>query len=537
MAEAEHTASAIETDARATAERLKDTARSNGDALVDRAREQGRAIVDEAQETRKKILSDLLVRRKTLHVQIEQLRAARDSLSSSVQSLRTTVEATLGELEGSDERAKQAAIELLRSKPAPPPMGEEALEHPASDHPSGGAPAAGDADDPDAVEEIFAKLRKATLEERGAEEAPRATPRPTIRPDTPVSAILQRRDEVVAASRDALVRKVKRSLQDDQNAALERVRGTEGAAVAAHLGSEREQRDRYALASVEPLRDAANAGRSFAASEGGVVGPELADARLAELAEDLAATLVTALRKRLSNDNGKDGTERVSSAYRDWRGARTERLCSDFSLQAFHAGVAAASSGHPVRYVVAPAEPPCEQCAAVGVSYLTGADPATVRLPPLHAGCRCTRASRVAGTGAPRIPRRLPPVRSSADMTQVRTSRPRRRIILLSHRRAPRDLRDLAQVALGALCDSLWYSSIHQHDVFSTVLTTKIGLFLTFGLVFFLAMWGNLLLCNRLGPSELFLDAPEDELVRRFQGAVRPYAGRLYALLSRSCSR
>ena len=33
-------------------------------------------------------------------------------------------------------------------------------------------------------------------------------------------------------------------------------------------------------------------------------------------------------------------------------------------------------------------------------------------------------------------------------------------------------------------------------------------------------------------PSELLLDAPEDELVRRFQGVVRPYAGRLYALLS-----
>ena len=33
-------------------------------------------------------------------------------------------------------------------------------------------------------------------------------------------------------------------------------------------------------------------------------------------------------------------------------------------------------------------------------------------------------------------------------------------------------------------------------------------------------------------PSELFLDAPEDELVRRFQGAVRPYAGRVYALLA-----
>ena len=89
--------------------------------------------------------------------------------------------------------------------------------------------------------------------------------------------------------------------------------------------------------------------------------------------------------------------------------------------------------------------------------------------------------------------------------------------------------------------DSLWYSSIssrsatistNEHQVFTTMLETKVGLFLTFGLLFFLAMWANLLLCNRLGPSELFLDAPEDELVRRFQGAVRPYSGRLYALLA-----
>ena len=94
-------------------------------------------------------------------------------------------------------------------------------------------------------------------------------------------------------------------------------------------------------------------------------------------------------------------------------------------------------------------------------------------------------------------------------------------------------LRTIASI----VTDSLWYSSIsdsttNEHQVFSTMLETKIGLFLFFGLIFFFAMWVNLLLCNRLGPSELFLDAPEDELVRRFQGAVRPYAGRLYALLA-----
>ena len=390
VAEAEHAATALESEARATAERLTDSARSNGDALVDRAREQGRTIVGEAQETRRKILADLLVRRKTLHIQIEQLRAARDSLSASVHSLRATVDSTLGDLEGSDDRAKQAAIELLRSKPAPPPMGEEALERPASEHPSGGSPGPAGAEDPDAVEEIFAKLRKASLEERGTEPAHRGATRTAVRTDTPVGLILQRRDEMIAGARDGLVRKVKRSLQDDQNAALERVRGADGSATAERLASERDQRDRYALASIEPLREAANAGRSFAASEGGVVGPELPDAALAELAEDLAATLVTALRKRMTNDNGKDGTDRVTAAYRDWRGARTERLCADLSLRAFHAGVAAASSGHPIRFVVAPAEPPCEQCNAVGASYLAGADPARVRLPPLHAGCRCT---------------------------------------------------------------------------------------------------------------------------------------------------
>jgi DivIVA domain-containing protein len=393
VSEAEHTASSVENESRAAAERLVDAAKSNGDMLVDRARDQGRTIVGEAQEARRKILADLLVRRKTLHVQIEQFRAARDSLLASVQSLRTTVEESLSDLEGSDDRARQAAIDLLRSRPAPPSVGEEALvASTPSEHPSGAAPPPIiDEDDADAVEEIFARLRKASLEERGAEEAARTSPRASsLAVDTPVGAILQRRDEVIASPRDGLVRRVKRALQDDQNAALERVRGAEGAAIAERLESERDQRDRYALASVEPLREAASAGRSFAASEGGVVGPELTDDVLAGLAEDLAATLVTALRKRMTVDGGTDGTERVTAAYREWRGARTERLCSDLALRAFHEGVAAAAVGRRVRFVVAPAEPPCEKCAAIGESNNAGTASSSVRLPPLHAGCRCT---------------------------------------------------------------------------------------------------------------------------------------------------
>src|SRR5579871_2763083 len=212
VAEAEHAASALEADARAAAERLIDSAKTNGDGLVDRAREQGRTIVDEAQETRRKVLTDLLVRRKTLHIQIEQLRAARDSLLHSMQTLQSSVESTMSELEGSDDRARQAAIERLRSRPTPPPIGDESVDRPAgaADHPSGGTPSPELDQDPDAVDEIFAKLRKASLEERGTDDVVRPlTPSPS-RADTPVGAILQRRDEVVAGSRDALVRKVKR---------------------------------------------------------------------------------------------------------------------------------------------------------------------------------------------------------------------------------------------------------------------------------------------------------------------------------------
>lgn len=392
VADAEHTASSIDTEARGGAERLIDSAKANGEALVARAMEQGRQIVDQAQETRRKVLADLLVRRKTLHVQIEQLRAARDSLSGSVQALRSSVEATLDELDTSDERARQAAIELLRTQPSPPSVGEEALVQHAS-HPSGASAAEGEVpEDADAVEEIFAKLRKASLEDRGADARPRSVQH--LAPDTatPIGAILQRRDDAYASARDSLVRKVKRALQDDQNAALERVRGIDGPLVASKIEDERAQRDRYALASVEALREAASAGRTFAGSESGIVGPELADHALADLAEDLAATLVTALRKKIGSDSSSNGTDRVTAAYREWRGARTERLCADMSLRAFHAGVAAAAVGQGVRFIVAPAEPPCEQCAKAGVDGSSGdaAESGSVRLPPLHAGCRCT---------------------------------------------------------------------------------------------------------------------------------------------------
>lgn len=79
--------------------------------------------------------------------------------------------------------------------------------------------------------------------------------------------------------------------------------------------------------------------------------------------------------------------------------------------------------------------------------------------------------------------------------------------------------------------DQMWFSSVGLSSVFSTLFFVKVGLGLTFGAIFFFVMWGNLLLTDRFGAREFSFE-PEDEVVRRFQNVVRPYAGRVYAAIA-----
>ncbi len=88
-------------------------------------------------------------------------------------------------------------------------------------------------------------------------------------------------------------------------------------------------------------------------------------------------------------------------------------------------------------------------------------------------------------------------------------------------------LRSLA----GLYTDSLWFSSVDLHNVFSTLLAIKLGLFGVFGAIFFAVLWVNLVVCDRIAGHDIVL-AQEDELVRRYQQFVRPYAGRIYVALA-----
>ncbi len=88
-------------------------------------------------------------------------------------------------------------------------------------------------------------------------------------------------------------------------------------------------------------------------------------------------------------------------------------------------------------------------------------------------------------------------------------------------------LRSLA----GLYTDSLWFSSVDLHNVFSTLLAIKLGLFGVFGAIFFVILWVNLVVCDRIAGRDIVL-AQDDELVRRYQQFVRPYAGRIYVGLA-----
>jgi uncharacterized protein len=79
--------------------------------------------------------------------------------------------------------------------------------------------------------------------------------------------------------------------------------------------------------------------------------------------------------------------------------------------------------------------------------------------------------------------------------------------------------------------DSLWFSSVDYHNVFSTLLAIKLGLFGVFGAIFFAVLWVNLVVCDRIAGRGVVV-AQEDELVRRYQQYVRPYSGRIYVALA-----
>lgn len=78
----------------------------------------------------------------------------------------------------------------------------------------------------------------------------------------------------------------------------------------------------------------------------------------------------------------------------------------------------------------------------------------------------------------------------------------------------------------GFFTDFLWFDSVGQGGTWRGLLTAKVVPALVFTVVFFVIMFANLLIADRIGPKYRSM-GPEDELVERYQQFVAPYQGRI----------
>ena len=248
---------------------------------------------------------------------------------------------------------------------------------------------------PDAAA-LFARLR--AERQQAPSQAPPAAPVPEAAPE-PLPAVaddevlLQGRDRAVAPVEHLLGKKVKRLLQDHQNAVLDRLRARRPPTTLELLGEVEDLLGPLAAAA-EPLLGDAAAARAVA---GGA--PETA-VPVADLARDVAANVVKDLRPRLetaySVTDPEARADRVNVAFREWRGERVGRLVGDAAHAAYARGQFVATPARtPLRWLADDGERACAECednslagaTAKGTPFPTGH-----RHPPAHSGCRCLLA-------------------------------------------------------------------------------------------------------------------------------------------------
>jgi DivIVA domain-containing protein len=214
-------------------------------------------------------------------------------------------------------------------------------------------------------------------------------------------ALLQRREALIMDLEISLTRKLKRSLQDEQNDLLDRLRSLRAEPTAARLlPSPDEQAARY-VSAAQPLVDrAAAAGAAFANE---VLGQKRAPGPapvVVDLAKEAANNIVDALRRRLeqaiittAEDDQAVLVEAVGGAYREWKSQRIERLAGDALAAAFSRGTwHAVPDGTYLRWVVEDVDGPCPDCdddALAGSLPKDEPFPTGQYHPPAHTGCRC----------------------------------------------------------------------------------------------------------------------------------------------------
>jgi DivIVA domain-containing protein len=214
-----------------------------------------------------------------------------------------------------------------------------------------------------------------------------AEPAADAPPPGPDDGLIARRNELLDPVTARLSRTVKRALGDDQNRLLDRIRSAPSLSGNDLLGPEAEHVAVFETAVRGHLGEAFAAGAAFGGA-GAAGAPD--DGTIEASTTGLAHVVVTMLRRQIEDGSGDVG-DRISGAYREWRGERVERVAGDYATQAFSAGVTAAGADRKLRWVVTSATgcSDCEDNALAGAVSATDVFPTGHAHPPAHSGCRC----------------------------------------------------------------------------------------------------------------------------------------------------
>jgi hypothetical protein len=217
-----------------------------------------------------------------------------------------------------------------------------------------------------------------------------------------VESFFTQRDAATDRLQSSLARKLKRALQDEQNALLDHLRNLKGPVTPVDaLPNVEEQPDRFVDAGRPVLEQAAQAGSDLVAtlftgaSPATPAGPEVIDS----LAEELGRAIAEPLRQRLelalrsSSNDPAEMAEALGPAYREWKTQRIEAAARDQVAAAFARGAYLAFPEHArLRWLASPSPGGCADCEdnALAGDQPTGEIWPTGQLyPPAHPGCRC----------------------------------------------------------------------------------------------------------------------------------------------------
>ena len=261
----------------------------------------------------------------------------------------------------------------------------------------------------DAVDDIFARLRESSVSKtsEGTVVKPRAAEKEEVRKKSkPVVAAVRndaafaQRDEALAPIVTSMARKLKRVLADEENEALEYLRGKKPVITIEKMyGDASVQVAKYVDAIIDDILKAARAGSESVPGKSHKITKSDVVAVMHESVERL---LVAPLRDKLAtalalhSSDKAEAAKAVRGVYRQWKSTNIDEHIDDVACLAYSRGMYVTfAPGTQLCWMVDPNGPACadaEDNSLAGCVVLGDEFPTGHTQPLAHAGCRCLLA-------------------------------------------------------------------------------------------------------------------------------------------------